>query len=140
MPSIKQILPISLATAAFAALAITAATLGPMETTEAGSAHVFAATRTGDGVTVAWVTDYDPMLGGERVVGATLATHDGAILADSTIELTIVAADGVDLGTMTSLDGGRTWTESVEPVAARDAVVASVRIDDRETVASVDVQ
>ena len=67
-------------------------------------------------------------------------SHDGAILADSSIELTIVGADGVDLGTISSDDGGDTWSALTKPVAASDSLVASVVIDDQATVAAVSRQ
>jgi hypothetical protein len=140
MPTRRQILSITLASAAFLAMAVTAANLNKFETTKSDLGHSIAAAQAATGVTVAWVTDYDPLLGGDKVVGATLIPANGAILADSSIKLTIVGADGVDLGTISSHDGGDTWSELTEPVAASDSLVASVVIDDRETVAAVSRQ
>jgi len=140
MPTRRQILSITLASAAFVAMAVTAANLNHLETTKSDLGHSITAAEKATGVTVAWVTDYDPLLGGEKVVGATLVSHDGAILADSSIELTIVGADGVDLGTISSDDGGDTWSALTKPVAASDSLVASVVIDDQATVAAVSRQ
>lgn len=141
MPTRKQLLSITLAATAFVAMAVTAANLDALEVTKSDHGHNIAASaRTASGVTVAWVTDYDPMLGGDKVVGATLAPENGAILADSSIELTIVSADGSDLGTISSRDGGRTWTDLGRAVAASEARAASVTIDDRLTTAEVSVQ
>ena len=137
MPTRRQILSISLATAVFVAMAVTAANLRPLETTDNNAGRSVAVSQATTGVTVAWVTDYDPLLGGDKVVGATLESTVGEILADSSIQLTIVGADGADLGTISSDDGGRTWSEPVETVAADDSLAASVVIDDRATVAAI---
>jgi len=140
MPTRRQILSITLATAAFVAMAVTAANLNQLETTKSDLGHSLTAAEAATGVTVAWVTDYDPLLGGDKVVGATVVPNDGAILADSSIRLTIVGADGVDLGTISSTDGGDTWSQLTRPVAASDSLVASVVIDDRATAAAVSGQ
>ena len=140
MPTRRQLLSITLASAAFVAMAVTAANLDHLETTKQDLGHGIAVAEAATGVTVAWVTDYDPLLGGEKVVGATVVANNGAILANSTVKLTIVGADGVDLGTISSNDGGSTWSELNEPVAASDSLVASVVIDDHKTVAAVSSQ
>ena len=140
MPTRKQLLSITLASAAFVAMAVAAANLHDLETTKVDQRESLASATAVAGVTVSWLTDYDPLLGGEKVVGATLVSHDGAILADSSIELTIVGADGVDLGTISSDDGGDTWSALTKPVAASDSLVASVVIDDQATVAAVSSQ
>jgi hypothetical protein len=137
MPTRRQLLSIILASAAFVAMAVTAANLDQLETTKSDLGHGIAAARAANGVTVAWLTDYDPLLGGDKVVGATLVPDEGAILADSTVKLTIIGADGAPLGTISSRDGGNTWSQLTEPVAVSDSLVASVVIDDRETVAAV---
>jgi hypothetical protein len=118
-------------------MAVTAANLNHLETTKSSLAQPIAAAEAATGVTVAWVTDYDPILGGEKVVGATLVPNDGDLLATSSIELTIVGDDGVELGTISSHDGGRSWSTLAVPVAASDSLAASVVIDDRETVAAI---
>lgn len=140
MPTRRQLLSITLATAAFVAMAVTAANLNTLETTKSDLGHGIAAAQAATGVTVEWVTDYDPLLGGDKVVGATLVPDNGAILADSTVKLTIVDSDGSDLGVISSDDGGRTWSSLTEPVAVSDSLVASVVIDDHETVAAVSSQ
>ena len=137
MPTRRQLLSITLASAAFVAMAVTAANLNHLETTKHDLGQSIAAAEAATGVTVAWVTDYDPLLGGEKVVGATLVADQGSILASSTVKLTIVGANGTDLGTISSSDGGRTWSALSTPVAASDSLVASVVIDDRETVAAI---
>jgi hypothetical protein len=136
MPTRREILTITLACAAFVALGVTATNLDRIETTqhdvvEGVSAHA------APGVTVAWLTDYDPMLGGEKVVGAKIVPIDGDLLADSSVELTIVGAGGTKLGTLRSDDGGATWSELDTPVAAGDSLVASVIINDRATAAAI---
>ena len=140
MPTRRQLLSITLASAAFVAMAVTAANLDHLETTKQDLGHSIAVAQAATGVTVDWVTDYDLLLGGEKVVGATLVPDDGAILSNSTVKLTIVGADGVELGTISSDDGGDTWSELTRPVAASDSLVASVVIDDRATAAAVSRQ
>jgi len=137
MPTRRQVVSIALASAAFIAMAVTAANLNHLETTKSSLGQPIVAAEAATGVTVAWVTDYDPILGGEKVVGATLVPNDGDLLATSSIELTIVGADGVELGTISSDDGGRSWSSLAEPVAASDSLAASVVIDNRETVAAI---
>ena len=137
MPTRSRTLSIMLTSAAFVALAVGAANLEDLEVT--GSNTLPSATEA-TGVTVAWVTDYDPLLGGQSVVGATLVPAEGAILDDSCIDLTIVDSEGVSLGTISSVDGGQSWSGPREPVAAQDSLAASVVIDDRKTAAAVSTQ
>ncbi|WP_411699430.1 hypothetical protein [Conyzicola sp.] len=127
---------IALASVAFVALGVTATQLDHIETTRLDGGQGLTA-HTVPGVTVAWLTDYDPLLGGESVVGATIVPVDGALLGNSSVELTIVGAGGTKLGTLRSDDGGATWSELDDPVAAGDSLVASVVIDDRATVAAI---
>jgi hypothetical protein len=136
MPTRKEILSIALASAAFVALGVTAANLDRFDTTRQDLGESVAA-QTAPGVTVAWLTDYDPLVGGETVVGATIVPIDGALLPDSSVELTIVGAGGTKLGTLRSDDGGKTWSELAKPVAAGDSLVASVVINDRATAAAI---
>jgi len=137
MPTRKQLLSITLASAAFVAMAVAAANLNHLETTELDVRDTLATATAASGVTVSWVTDYDPLLGGEAVVGATLESRDGSILSNSDVELTIVGADGSDLGTIISTDGGASWSEFAEPVAVGDSLAASVVINDRVTSSAV---
>jgi hypothetical protein len=136
MPTRKEILSIALASAAFIALGVAAANLDRFDTTRHDVGESLTA-GSAPGVTVAWLTDYDPMVGGETVVGATIVPVDGALLSDSSVELTIVGAGGTELGTLRSDDGGATWSELAKPVAAGDSLVASVVINDRATVAAI---
>ena len=136
MPTRREILSIALASAVFVALGVAAANLDRLETTRLDVGQSVTA-HTLPGVTVAWLTDYDPLLGGEKVVGATIVPVDGALRADSSVELTIVGAGGTKLGTLRSDDGGATWSELDNPVAAGDSLVASVVINDRATVAAI---
>ena len=140
MPTRRSILPIFLTGAAFVALGFAATNLNDLEVRNADLAASVAVVTDATGVTVTWVTDYDPLLGGQSVVGANLVPTDGAIADDSTIELTIVDSNGVNLGTISSEDGGQTWSGPSEPVAARDSLVASVVIDDRETTSAISTQ
>jgi hypothetical protein len=140
MPSRKQLLSITLASAAFVAMAVAAANLHDLETTKVDQRESLASATAVAGVTVSWLTDYDPLLGGEKVVGATLEARDGSILANSEVELTIVDADGSDLGTITSTDGGQSWSELDEAVPVGDSLAASVVINDRVTVSAVSPQ
>jgi len=140
MPTRKQLLSITLASAAFVAMAVAAANLHDLETTKVDQRESLASATAVAGVTVSWLTDYDPLLGGEKVVGATLEARDGSILANSEVELTIVDADGSDLGTITSTDGGQSWSELDEAVPVGDSLAASVVINDRVTVSAVSPQ
>ena len=141
MPTRKQILSILAASAVFVAAAVVAANLNQLETTKSDlrqdlNAEVVTGV-TVTGVTVAWVTDFDAELGHDKVVGASLKPTDGTILETSTVDLTIVGADGLALGTMSSDDGGATWSGLDETIPAGDGLVASVVINDRETVAAI---
>ena len=136
MPTRKQILSILAASAAFIAVAVVAANLNQLETTKSDLRQNLTAEAV-TGVTVAWVTDFDAELGDDKVVGASLKPTDGRILDNSTVDLTIVGADGLALGTMSSDDGGATWSALDETIPAGDGLVASVVNNDRETVAAI---
>lgn len=137
MPTRKQFLSILVVSAAFVTAAVVAANLHTLETTGADLGQSVAVAGTAPAVTVAWVTDFDPQLGDDRVVGATLTATDGTVLENSTVELTIADADGIELGTISSDDGGATWSELDTAIAAGDSLVASVVINDRETIAAI---
>jgi len=137
MPTRKQFLSIFVASAAFVAVAAVAANLHHLETTGSDLRQSVAVAGSAPAVTVAWITDFDPQLGDDRVVGATLTPNDGTVLENSTVDLTIVDADGLELGTISSDDGGATWSELDTAILARDTLAASVVINDRETVAAI---
>jgi hypothetical protein len=139
MPTRKQILSILAASAAFIAVAVVAANLDHLETTKSDLRQDLTADAV-TGVTVAWVTHFDAELGDDKVVGADLKATDGTTLENSTVDLTIVGADGLVLGTMSSDDGGETWSGLDTTVAAGDSLVASVVINDRETIAAISTQ
>lgn len=136
MPTRKQTLSILITSAAFVAGAVVAANLNHFETTKFDLTQNIAG---GDvpGVTVAWVTDFDSQLGDDKIVGATLVPKPGTDLDNSTVEITIVGVNGLDLGTMSSDDGGATWTGLDETVPVGATLDASVVINDRETIAAI---
>lgn len=146
MPPRRKVLSVVIATATFVALAAVAATLNGVELT-AGShdiasvnvplTDVDSTAATADGLTVAWRTDWDTQLGVEAVVGATIVAHDGAILPTSTINVTIAGQTGNTLGTITSVNGGETWTAPPLPIPANEAQTASVVINDGEMIDAV---
>lgn len=138
MPSRKKMFSIVAVAATFAALAVAASTLNGLELT-----HREATSRIAQSVTdlqVAWLTDYDAALGVDTVVGAQLTAASGLIHSASTIAVTITGPGGHALGTISSIDGGVTWTGDDVPIPADDAVTASVVINDGATIAATTQQ
>jgi hypothetical protein len=139
MPTRNQTLAFAAATAALAAMGALAATLNVMETTAGNATDGASVSRTVTNVTVFWDTRYDADFGGQRVVGAKLQPLAGDISSSSTVDLTISGPLGAPLGRISSYDGGATWTSLPIPVAATDALGASVVINDDEMTVAVSV-
>jgi len=149
MPLRKKVISVVAAAAAFVVLAAVAANLNDLDLTTVPSETVSvtesitgaaSAAESVTDVTVSWRTDWDDDLGAAVVVGATLVPAAGVIHSTSTVAIAIADAAGAALGTITSVDGGETWSVPAEAVDAADATAAAVVINDGETIAAVTSQ
>lgn len=118
------------AVAAFAAVTVSAATLGGLQTDSVGAnSNVVAAPLQG-GVALSWDTEYSSTQSAYTVTGINLKTlKDEEFSASSDIRVTLTGAKGVVLGEYSSADGAGTWITPKEEIPAHDVEGASVVIN-----------
>lgn len=126
----RKVVAVVAAAAAFAAVTVSAATLGGLQTDSVGAnSNAVAAPVTG-GVALSWDTDYSSSKKAYTVTGIALATvKDEKIPAGADVRVTLTGAEGKVLGEYRSTDGASTWSELKAEIPAHDVEGASVVIN-----------
>ena len=126
----RKIVAAVAAVAAFAAVTVSAATLGGLQTDSVGANSNAVAAPVQGGVALNWDTAYSTSKGAYSVTGIHLKTlKEEKFSPSADIRVTLTGVKGAVLGEYSSADGAETWTAPKEEISAHDVTGASVVIN-----------
>ncbi len=130
----RKIVAVVVGAAAFAAVTVSAATLGGVATDNVGANSNVVASSIKSGVKLSWTTAYQPTAKAYEVTGITLTpiVSTEKIPNGAKVNVTLSTSAGVSLGEYTSTagaDGALTFTKPTSTVTAHSVAFASVVIN-----------
>lgn len=127
----RKIAAVAAAAAVFAAVTVSAATLGGVETSSVGANSNAVAAPVTQGVSLSWTTAYDGVEMAYVVNGIKLSpiSADEKIAADAEVKVTLTGADNTVLGEYTSIAGAEKFTAPKVAIPAHDVEGVSVVIN-----------
>ena len=127
----RKIVAIVAGAAAFAAVTVSAATLGGVETDNIGANSNDVKSAITKGVKLSWTTAYQPTAKAYEVTGITLAPilSTEKIGVGAKVSVTLTGAGGISLAEYVSTDGAVAFVKTGGVVTAHDVMGASVVIN-----------
>lgn len=127
----RKVAAVAAAAAVFAAVTVSAATLGGVQTDSVGANSNDVTAPVTQGVALSWVTQYDAKAKAYVVDGINLAplVKEEKIPANASVSVTLIDGKGAVLGEYTSIDGAKKFSVPLSLIAAHDVDGVSVVIN-----------
>ncbi len=127
----RKVAAVAAAAAVFAAVTVSAATLGGVQTDSVGANSNVVAAPVTKGVSLSWSTQYDASSKAYVVNGIKLAPlgTEEKIPETAKVSVTLTDAKGASLGEYTSIDGAKKFSVPASLIAAHDVDGVSVVIN-----------
>jgi len=127
----RKVAAVAAAAAVFAAVTVSAATLGGVQTDSVGANSNDVAAPVTKGVALSWATQYDATTKAYVVGGINLAplVREETIPESAKVSVTLIDREGAILGEYTSIDGARKFSVPASLIPAHDVDGVSVVIN-----------